>query len=261
MRTPILALVLALSCLAGMAQAGSPVGTEKRYIACPVYRDTDAGRKSGCWLSTERETGERHDLSNAQNKPWAQRAVLVEGVVSAGKDLCGGVVLEPVRVSVLPQPCPEVIIPAEGYPSKPSGLPAELVLPLEVPRKPPPPPYTVRDFHILFDFGDDFITYQHGDVAVEKVWVYATAAKARQVEVTGHADTRGATVSGQLLAEPAALARARAEMVAEALRRLGVPADLIRLKTVTDPQPALDQPGLREASKRRVTVTVTPGTP
>ena len=25
----------------------------RTFIACPVYRDTDAGRKSGCWLADD----------------------------------------------------------------------------------------------------------------------------------------------------------------------------------------------------------------
>ena len=34
-----------------------------RFIACPIYRDTDAGRKSGCWLADERASGTRFDVS------------------------------------------------------------------------------------------------------------------------------------------------------------------------------------------------------
>lgn len=255
----------ALTCVSGVSTAANAadaasadLGQVKRFVSCPVYRDTDAGRKSGCWLATEHETGQRFDLSLSQNKPYIGRQLLVEGVVSAGKDVCGGVVLEPVRVSVLADSCPELIIPAEGHVSRPSGLPAELVQPLSVPRKLPPPPYERRDFHVIFDFGDDFLSYQQSDVVLERIWLYATAAKAASVQITGYADTAGFALSGRHLAEPAGLARQRAENVAEALRRLGVPATNLRLSTDLKPRAVLDTPAMDLVSKRRVTVIVTP---
>lgn len=251
-------LALPALALAG-AEPGAQPGEVKSFVACPVYRDTNAGRKSGCWLATEAESGVRFDVAHTLNRPYIGRQVLVEGVVSGDKDACGGVVLKPVRVSVLPEACPALMLPPEGYPGRPSVLPAEIVMPLDVPRKLPEPPYARREFHVFFDFGDDFITYQQGDVAVEKTWLYATAARARRVEVIGHADTRGLVASGRTLREERALAGARAEVVLEALRRLGLPAGTAATaRAGGEPRPVSSEPGMGNASKRRVTVVVTP---
>ena len=34
-----------------------------RFVACPIYRDADSGRKSGCWLATDPASGIRYDLA------------------------------------------------------------------------------------------------------------------------------------------------------------------------------------------------------
>src|SRR4051812_289812 len=84
-----------------------------RFVTCPVYRDTDAGRKSGCWLGTDGETGRRYDVTDAPFKPSVGRMMLVEGEVAGTPDICGGIALLPVRVAVLEERCPETTIPAE----------------------------------------------------------------------------------------------------------------------------------------------------
>lgn len=229
-----------------------------RFAACPVYRDTDAGRKSGCWLADDKATGLRYDVSDAPFKPWAGRMILVEGEVAASADICGGVPLRPVRVAVLEERCPDVLIPAEGYPSKPSTLPKETMPPLSVPRIKPAPPYTRQQYEVEFTFGDDRLMYQHVELILEKAMLYAVASKAK-VALTAYADTLGFDASGQRLREPAKLALARGEMVREALVRLGVPAASITLKTSGKPGPLADWPqALALSSKRRVTIVVTP---
>ena len=47
-----------LLAIAAPASAQAPVEIV-RFISCPIYRDVDAGRKSGCWLADERETEAR----------------------------------------------------------------------------------------------------------------------------------------------------------------------------------------------------------
>jgi hypothetical protein len=90
---------------------------QQRFIACPIYRDADAGRKSGCWLADEGTSGQRFDVSQAPTKPDWNHEVLVEGeVTSQQENACGGLVLNPVRVSVLPGPCTRHMLPAEGFP-------------------------------------------------------------------------------------------------------------------------------------------------
>ena len=245
--------LLGAALLAVLAQAQAV-----EFVACPVYRDTDAGRKSGCWLAGDAASGVRYDVTDASNKPVVGRMVLVEGEVAGTRDICGGVALNPVRVAVLDETCPEVIIPAEGFPSKPSTLPAEFLQPMGVARKLPQAPFSPQTYQIGFTFKDDRLMYQSVETTLEKAMLYAVASKARNVRVTGYADVRGVTVSGRHLAEPKALAKARAGMVKLALVRLGVPEGSIRMDWRFDPQPIDASPTLAKASKRRVAVVVTP---
>jgi outer membrane protein OmpA-like peptidoglycan-associated protein len=119
------------------------------------------------------------------------------------------------------------------------------------------PPFTTREFHIVFDFGNDFHIYQYAELILEKISLYVKASRPKAVIVTGFAATKAIQVSSRSLAEPLSLARARAEATAEALARLGVDRKVIRVITNGDPQPlaALQTPG-PESSKRRVTVRV-----
>jgi outer membrane protein OmpA-like peptidoglycan-associated protein len=233
-------------------------GETVRFVSCAVYRDTDAGRKSGCWLGTDGATGRRYDVTDAPFKPSVGRMMLVEGEVAGTRDICGGAPLAPVRVAVLDEPCPEVVIPAEGYPSKPSVVPATAMAPLSVPRVLPPPPYSRQQYQVEFTFGEDRLMYQHVEVTIEMASLYAKASKGR-VEVVGYADSEGFMASGRRMREPRQLAGARADMVREALVRLGVPAGRIALRTDTHPVALADWPAaLAMSSKRRVTITVTP---
>ena len=251
-------LVLASLVLSTLPALAADAARSVRFVSCPVYRDTDAGRKSGCWLATDPASGLRYDVSDAPFKPWVGRMMLVEGEVASGPDLCGGAPLHPVRVAVLEERCPEVVVPAEGFPSKPSTLPKETLPPLAVPRVSPPPPYSRQQYEIEFTFGDDRLMYQHVELILEKAMLYAVASKAK-VALTAYADTAGFDASGQRLREPAKLAQARGEMVREALLRLGVPADSITLKTSGQPAPLAGWPeALALSSKRRVTIVVTP---
>jgi hypothetical protein len=235
-------------------------GDTVRFLACPVYRDTDAGRKSGCWLGTDGATGRRYDVSDAPFKPSVGRMMLVEGETAATPDICGGTPLAPVRVAVLDEPCPEVVIPAEGYPSKPSVVPLDTMMaPLSVPRVLPPPPYSRQDYQVEFTYGDDRLMYQHVENIIEKAALYAKASKGR-VELVGTADASGFTASGRRMQEAPGLAQARAAMVREALVRLGVPAGRIAVKTNVHPAALPGWPAALEmSSRRRVTIIVVPG--
>jgi outer membrane protein OmpA-like peptidoglycan-associated protein len=251
-------LLLASMILSTLPAIAADTARSVRFTACPVYRDTDAGRKSGCWLANDGASGVRYDVSDAPFKPWAGHMILVEGEVGAGADICGGVPLRPVRVAVLDERCTDVLIPAEGYPSKPSTLPKETMAPLSVPRVAPAPPYSRQQYEIEFTFGDDRLMYQHVEVTLEKAMLYALASGAK-VALTTYADTAGFDASGQRLREPARLARERGEMVREALVRLGVPAARITLATSGKPAPLPGWPqALALSSKRRVTIVVTP---
>lgn len=230
------------------------------FIACPTYRDTDAGRKSGCWLADDPQ-GVRYDVSLGPVKPQVGRLALIEGIASAEPDsACGGRVLAPVRVAVLEDACERQIIAAESFPGRPFQTPAEMLAPSDQPRSLPAPPYTEKSFSIYFEYGRDFLIYQYAELILEKISLYVKASQAKRVQVEGFAATEPLVVYGRALREPLALARSRAEMVAEALRRLGVPASSLSVAWRGAPAATADLEGgkLPEPSKRRVVVTVTP---
>jgi outer membrane protein OmpA-like peptidoglycan-associated protein len=246
-----------LFAVAAASMADAPEQNAITFVACPIYRDTDAGRKSGCWLAEDPATGIRYDVTDAPTKPQVGKMSLFEGIVARVADSCGGVVLRPVRSSVLEETCPRAIIPAEQFKGRPFVLPDDVLKPTWEPRELPPPPYTTKEFHIVFDFGNDFHIYQYAQLILEKISLYVKASKPKAVIVTGHAATKPINVSGRSLSEPLVLARSRADATAEALTRLGVNRQLIHVRTDADPRPLaiLQTPGL-ESSKRRVTVRI-----
>jgi hypothetical protein len=242
-----------------LAMAAPVLSEQQRFIACPIYRDADAGRKSGCWLVDEPTSGQRYDVSPAPTKPDWNYEVLVEGEVAAKQDnACGGVVLNPVRVSVLPGPCTRHMLPAEGFPGRVFVLPKRNIQPLNVPRPPPPLPHTDRTFYQFYDFNKSFLVYQLDDYFLDQAIAYIRGVTLRKVVVTGFAATGPATVSGRELAEDPAIARARAENTAESLRRLGVKEEQleVRWRGKSTPVSVEDADELSEASRRRVEIAV-----
>lgn len=246
-----------------LAVAGVSAQEAVRFVGCPVYRDTDAGRKSGCWLVDDPASGRRFDLQQGHTKPQLGHEVLVEGLLPAtaeGRDDtrdCGGRVLQQPRVSVLPGRCPAVTLPAEGHPGKAFVLPGTVMTANHLPQPLPAPPFRPSTTHIRFDHGDDYLLYQHAEVLLQDAVRLARLSGTRRIDVTGHAATQPQAVSGRVLAEPAALAEARARMVEEALVRLGWPRSQVQRTVQLDPPaPAGTPPALVTASQRRVTLTV-----
>ena len=245
------------SCLLMAATLTAAPAWAVSFVVCPVYRDTDAGRKSGCWIATDGASGVRYDVTDSPNKPQVGRMILVEGEPAGTPDICGGVPLNPVRVAVLRASCAEVLIPPEGFPSKQSVLPADSMQPLGVARSIPAPLYSTQVWQIGFSFDDDRLMYQSVETTIEKAMLYALASRARAVSIIGYADVKGIMVSGRRLAEQASLARARALMVKEALVRLGVPEATIGTTWRLDPK-AITEGAMADSSKRRVTIIVSP---
>lgn len=249
-----LAALLALCAPLG-AQAAE-AGALVRFVSCPIYRDADSGKKSGCWLADDRGTGTRFDVSQSPYKPDWNHAVLVEGrVASDGGDPCGGVVLDPVRSSILPDPCPRHMLPAEGFPGRKFVLPARNVAPMAVPRPAPEGPFAERTFSLFFAFDRDFVPYQYGDFLLDQAITWITAARPKRLVVTGFAATVPESVSGQPLAERVETARERADMVAESLRRM-LPGMAIETRSQLGAGP-VDHPdadGIPGQSQRRVEI-------
>lgn len=247
-----------LAAIAGQmaAEREEPV----RFIACPVYRDTDAGRKSGCWLASDPATGTRYDVTAAPTKPDWNHAVLVEGrVATSAGDPCGGVVVEPARVSVLEAACTRHMLPAEGYKGRRFALPERNVRPLYEERKHPAAPYAEGRFTIPFDYRSTFTVYQLSDYYLDATINYALDVQPAMVEIAGVAQTKPVTVSGQEIVEDAALARARADLVRRALVLRGIAPDHIR---IVDSLPGPFVPGAFDGidgpETRRVDVRIVP---
>ncbi|MEN9683205.1 MAG: hypothetical protein RLZZ427_956 [Pseudomonadota bacterium] len=245
-----------LALLAPLAAQAAETGNLVRFVSCPVYRDADSGKKSGCWLTDNRESGERFDISLSPYKPDWNRAVLVEGRVSGTPTTaCGGVVLDPVRTSVLDQPCERHMLPAEGYPGRKFVLPLRNTPPTSIPRTLPAGPFAARTFAVFFEFDRSFMVYQYSDYLLDQAILWLTAAKPKRVIVTGFAANTPETVSGQSLAERPDVAQERADLVSESLRRM-LPDLVIETRTELAARPAdlPDADGLPGQSQRRVEI-------
>ena len=242
-----MALVLALP-----AQAAEPV----RFVACPVYRDTDAGRKSGCWLATDPANGTQWDVTMSPYKPDWNFSVLVEGVpADADAEPCGAKALDPVRTSRLEIPCTRHMLPAEGHPGRLFVLPARNIPPLTNPPPMPPGPYSDRTFTLFFELDRSFVVYQYGDYLLDQAAHWIRGAKPARLVVTGYAATEPEVVSGTTIVERSEVARERAETVALSFSRL-FPGLAIETRAVTGAEPNghPDADGIPWQSQRRVEI-------
>jgi len=194
--------------------------------------------------------------------PWLGHRVLVEGVISAEPRICGGVVLKPVHLSVLPEQdasC-NVMLPAESKydltfePPRPPG-PSKGRLAFDVTAGAPPssaPTAGVRDFVIPYDF-DGVIGFSHARVLTD-VLDYARAINAGEVVITGY---RGAVrlSNGQTMTEDAGIAKRRAEQIAMLLRGANLTQPTYTVRWQDDTARAT---GTDDYLTRRVVVTVRP---
>ena len=258
---PLLALALALGPLAVPAQPAP--GERLSFVSCPIVRDT---RSVPCWLSEY--AGDvyyltiQSDVSAEVQPPMLGHQVLVEGVVSDAPAICGGIALEPVRLSVMPERDADcnTLLPADARytidfnprPPGPSGGRLAFAPDPSVPVEPAPPPAAgPQVFDLYFDF-DRGISFRHPGALVS---ILATAAQSRpaSVRVTG---VRGAhrLSNGTLLEESAGIGERRAQEVARLLEGAGLDAaieiDWADGKSEAD--------GVDDWQSRRVTVVVTP---
>jgi hypothetical protein len=231
-----------------------------RFVSCPVYRDTDAGRKSGCWLVSDPASGIRYDVTAAPTKPDWNHAVLVEGKIAAqAGDFCGGTVLDPVRVSVLEDRCTRHMLKAEGFKGRKFALPERNVRPLYQARKKPEKPFVAGRFTIPFDYRSSFISYQIADYYLDATINYALDTQPARIEITGVAQTKRQIVSGVDMIESTALARQRADVVRRALILRGIsPTQIHILDKPRGPFVPAAFDGLPWPAARRVDIVVQP---
>lgn len=244
-------------------QAAQTDPSLRNFVACPIVRDTAS---VPCWLA-EYE-GElffltlQADVSAPVNPPWLGHRVLVEGRRTDKPRICGGIVLEPVRLSVMPEldpSCNQVLPAEERYnltfePPRPPGPSAGRLAfntlpmptqPVEVKRE---PHHTI----LQYDFGG-MVNFKH-PFQLAPVLDLARAMPAAQVQITGY---RGEVLlsDGTVLREPQDLARRRAEQVAELLRGAGLTAPRY---TVRWEEHAAIPDGVDDHVDRRVEITLLP---
>ena len=237
-------------------------GSHLNFVGCPVVRDT---KTVPCWLAEHDGelyyVGIQTDISADFDPPYLGHRVLVEGVVKGGERICGGVVLDPVNVSPLPElegAC-NTILPAEDryqvpFAPRPPGPSAGRLA-----FAPPPgaaaakPALTgPQEFAIEYDF-DTPIMGRHSGVLTQ-IYDYATQTHARHIAVKGY---RGATLlsDGTVMTERDTMPEARAKEVAKLLIGAGLPRAAIEVSWSTDVAPP---DGDRDWHERRTVVRVEP---
>ncbi|MGD2167614.1 MAG: hypothetical protein PVF63_05865 [Gammaproteobacteria bacterium] len=236
--------------------------TRVNFISCPIVRDTAS---VPCWLT--RYQGELYymgiqtDVSAPFQPPWLGHKVLVEASVADDRPrICGGIVLDPIRISVMPEldgSC-NTILPAEDKytidfnprPPGPSGgrLAFQAVDEEAEPEAPPTGPKT---FYLYFDV-DRGIAFRHPRQVTE-IYEYAQAVDARRISVRA---SRGATLlsDGTLLTESPGIAKRRSDKIVELLTGLGIEAE-IHSEYDMEPAPA---DGIDDWMSRSVAIHVEP---
>ncbi|MEY4762208.1 MAG: hypothetical protein RLZZ200_2064 [Pseudomonadota bacterium] len=250
---------------APLAIAAAPSDPEIRnFVACPIVRDTTT---VPCWLS-EHE-GELYfltlqaDVSAPVNPPWLGHKVLVEGRIKPdAARICGGVVLEPVHLSIIAEPdatCTMMLPAEERYnltfePPRPPGPSAGRLAfnTLPMPVKPVDVKREVKQYSLSYDF-DGLINFKH-PFQLTPILDMAHAMQVSRVEITGH---RGSALlsNGTVLPEQADRAKRRAEQVAELLRGAGLTAPKYDVRW-RDAAPPPD--GSDDHRQRRVDITLRP---
>ena len=264
MQRPKLRFWLAAVALVPAALPTAPAPGERiSFVSCPIIRDT---RSVPCWIT--QYDGDTYyltiqsDVSAAVQPPMLGHQVLVEGVVSDAPSICGGIVLDPVRLSVMPErdaSC-NTMLPADDrytidFNPRPPGPSAGRLAFAPIPRTrqaaPPPAPEGPQSVDLYFDF-DKGVSFRHpGELS--SILSLANRLPARKVKITG---VRGAHLltDRTLLRESANVGRRRAEEIAGLLQGAGL-AVSSEIEWV-DGEGEAD--GVDDWRTRRVTVVLTP---
>jgi len=250
---------------AALAETAKPADAGKQtkranFVACPLVRNTYVP----CWLAQKDGElyylGPQGDLGAPFHPPQLKHRALVEGVVSDEPRICGGIVLKPVRVSVLPEideSC-NTILPADGYPDPPHHRtpgPSNS----EREERPRPArdvadaPLAPRSFDVPFAFDVGQHLYSRDSQIVSNAARHAAAAKASKVEIIGYRG--GALLSnGERLMEREDVGSLRAEMIRNMLLHAGVAQSTLQVRSMAAEEPD----GIDDFQLRRATIVVTP---
>lgn len=258
-----------------LTRENSASGRRLNFVGCPIIRDS---APTPCWL-IEHE-GELYFLRAQQNlssvrvyPPQLLHEVLVEGVVSDEPRLCGGIVLNPLRLSVLREvnPACNKMLPEAGER-------------IEIAKRPPGPgpsgrlrsnrvgarvaladsvehatdaareagiPRTLREYEILFEFDSDFVREYEKVLEAAK---YAQDIGAGRIEVHGE---RGSVLltNGQKMYERVEVAASRARKIAAIIGDYRRTSDGIATFSAAD---VAEPDGINDFATRRARIVVRP---
>ena len=255
---------LSIACVAFAAVAGAaaPPANHRNFISCPIVRDTPT---VPCWLAEYGGElyylGIQTDVSAEFHPPLLGHKVLVEGTVKDGPRICGGVVLEPIKISPLAEldgTCNTILPAEEQYtvpfaprPPGPSGGRLAFDAAPGAPRAAPAPLTGPQEFVLYYDF--DMLVGGRHSAPLSRIYEYASAQKKPQLAITCH---RGSTLlsDGSLLEERADLGLERARELVKLLRGAGLEADT-HVEGTAKLAPA---DGNADWQERRCVVRVTP---
>lgn len=244
--------------------SASVVAAQQRtnFVTCPIVRDTAS---VPCWLAEY--DGELYfltlqtDVSAPVNPPSLGHRVLVEGTVSTEPRICGGIVLNPVHLSVLERDAScNTMLPAEDRynltfepPRPPGPSKGRLAFDNAAPPAAAPPPAaaaSAREFVVSYPF-DGLVGFTHAG-ALGAILNFARTANAREIEIVGH---RGAVrlSNGQTMVEESNIGKKRAEQIAMLLQGANLKGPAYKV-TWHDEAAAAD--GVDDHLSRRVVVTV-----
>lgn len=257
------ALFLAITSTA-FAAAPAP-GSRLSFVSCPIVRDTST---VPCWL-TEYQ-GEMYfltlqtDVSAPVNPPWLGHQVLVEGVVSDEPSICGGRVLKPVTLSVLPEldrSC-NTMLPAEDRynltfepPRPPGPSRGRLAFGDPTPRNAVADESANRAFTLRYEF-DGMVVFRHAQI-LQQILDAARSGHAAEVRVIGYRSASRLT-NGTVMKERENIDRERAEQVRELLKGAG----LTDVKYTLEWKDLAQKPnGIDDSANRRAEVAVIAGKP
>jgi outer membrane protein OmpA-like peptidoglycan-associated protein len=241
-------------CLLAAAMAAAQ---ERNFIACPIVRDT---KTVPCFLAEyEGELyylGIQQDITAEFHPPQLKHEVLVEGRVSEGPRICGGIPLKPLSVSVIKEvnlAC-NTMLPAEPGIDAPPAVRGAGPASHRLITEPAPAAESLtgrQEFTVLFAFNDDYVEF--GSIAiVRRAAAYAMKVSASTVKVSGYRATTLLS-NGQRLIEKPGLAEKRAQEIATLLQGSGV--STVSTDWKKEPEPG---DGKTDPSRRRVTITVVP---
>ena len=255
----------ALALLSSIA-VGQELPTELRnFVSCPIVRDTNT---VPCWLSEyEGELyylGIQTDISAPFHPPYLGHKVIVEGKISPQPRICGGIVLEPVKISVVPEldkNC-DTILPAEDQyqidfsprPPGPSGGRLAFQAPPPAAAGPAPAveePTGPREFTVQYDFDGKVKGTNSGDLS--RILRHVETTGATGLKIVGYQGDLLLS-NGSLLQEKPSIAQARAEEIASLLKASGL--EHLTFEVSWEQPVAAD--GIEDWKERRTVVTVLP---